>query len=415
LEQCHTETEQCLMVQYCRTLATAFDLGDFLSKTADLVLAHASSADDVIVLLYDDLRQRLTPLSASNCDERQIVGEIPVEPGSSPISRVFDAGDVYLFTDKEADQVARELFGPAAPWSAPPMFLSVPMAIQGTRIGCVLFSRRHPEMFSPRDTVLLREMVDILSLYVYKARTLEMGQKKRFSELVSTLSHELRTPLTYIKGYTTTMLSESDMWSAEACREFLEIIDSEADMMKKLLDDLMESSLIESGFLRIRKGPVLLPRLAHKAVEDAGLNSTKHRFVVVFPHDFPVIEADPNRIRQVLDNLLDNAVKYSPQGGLVVTQGSVEEKVVTISVSDEGIGVAPEHLNRLFEKFYRVKSDLAGIGLGLPVASEIIEKHGGRMWARSTPGKGSTFCFTLPITELSRRARGVELDKATQG
>jgi len=234
--------------------------------------------------------------------------------------------------------------------------------------------------------------------FAFKAETLRQSQEKKYSSLVCTLSHELRTPLTCIKGYATTLLDNNGEWNQKERNEFLKIIDAESDTMKELIDDLMESSMIESGLLSVKKEPVLLARIVEKAVGDARLRTAKHKFIVSIPKNFPVIEADPVRTRQVLDNLLENAIKYSPEGGLIVVQCRVDNREVTVSVADEGVGIAPEHLNRLFEKFYRVKTDLAGTGLGLPVASEIVEKQGGRIWASSTPGKGSTFCFTLPLT-----------------
>ncbi len=113
------------------------------------------------------------------------------------------------------------------------------------------------------------------------------------------------------------------------------------------------------------------------------------------------MDADPDRIVQVLRNLLDNAVKYSPQGGLVVVRGELRESEVVISVADQGIGIAPEYLNRLFERFFRVKTGLGrhvvGSGLGLPIARNVVENHGGRIWAESQVGRGSTFYFTLPL------------------
>ncbi|NIV29377.1 MAG: hypothetical protein GWN58_07670, partial [Anaerolineae bacterium] len=115
---------------------------------------------------------------------------------------------------------------------------------------------------------------------------------------------------------------------------------------------------------------------------------------------FPIVDADPRRIEQVIRNLLDNAFKYSPAGGLVVVRGEVQEREIVISVADQGMGIAPEHLNRLFEKFYRIESGLGrhvvGSGLGLPIARTIVESHGGRIWAESQVGQGSTFYFTLP-------------------
>ena len=113
------------------------------------------------------------------------------------------------------------------------------------------------------------------------------------------------------------------------------------------------------------------------------------------------MDADPQRVTQVLRNLVDNAVKYSPDGGLVVVRGVARPDEVEISVADQGVGIAPEHLNRLFEKFFRVKSGLGrhvvGTGLGLPIARAIVETHGGRIWAESAVGQGTTLFFTIPI------------------
>jgi signal transduction histidine kinase len=155
--------------------------------------------------------------------------------------------------------------------------------------------------------------------------------------------------------------------------------------------------------LRIELQPVRLPRLAQSVVEDLARRSEQHRLVLDFPSDFPIVEADPQRIAQVLRNLLDNALKYSLGGGLVVVRGEVLETEVVISVADQGVGLAPEDLNRLFEKFFRAKTGLSrhvvGSGLGLPIAHTIIESHGGRIWAESTVGEGTTLYFTIPLRD----------------
>jgi signal transduction histidine kinase len=172
-------------------------------------------------------------------------------------------------------------------------------------------------------------------------------------------------------------------------------------VLQELIHDLLESSAIDAGLLRLDPQPVMLHRLIPSLVDEMARRTRRHRFVVDFPRAFPVVEADPTRIDQVLRNLLDNAIKYSPEGGMIVVRGQVEEERVVISVADQGVGIAPEHLNRLFEKFFRVESSLGhhvvGSGLGLPIARTIVEGHGGRIWAESKLGEGSTFYFTLPL------------------
>ena len=144
-----------------------------------------------------------------------------------------------------------------------------------------------------------------------------------------------------------------------------------------------------------------MPRLVEQIVGEMTRRTAKHRFVTSFGTDFPIVQADPRRITQVLRNLLDNAVRYSPNGGLVVVRGQAADEEVIVSVADEGIGIAPEHLNRLFEKFFRVKLPsgykVRGLGLGLPVSRTIVERHGGRIWAESELGKGTTIFFSLPM------------------
>jgi signal transduction histidine kinase len=224
----------------------------------------------------------------------------------------------------------------------------------------------------------------------------------------------MRTPLTAIKGYSTALLMEEATFSPETQREFLQIIDEECDTLQDLIHDLLESSIIDAGFLKIEPQPVMLPRLANGVIEDIAHHSQQYRFLVDFPKHFPVVDVDPRRIEQVLRNLLDNAVKYSPQGGLIVVRGEVHKDEVIISVADQGVGIAPEHLNRLFEKFFRVKSALGrhvvGSGLGLPIARTIVESHGGRIWAESRVGQGSTFYFTLPLKGLSQEVAEQEAE-----
>ncbi|MGI6328922.1 MAG: ATP-binding protein [Dethiobacteria bacterium] len=392
-------------------LVEAFDLDNFLTNTASLLKSFLTGIDAVIVYLYDDSQKQLIPVSISGFPREHVWHHEIEGEHLSVIAQVFKTGKLFVQAGKGTAKALTGCITGDTDCCAKKSLVCVPMDLDdGTRIGCLLFITTVYDKLSPRSLGLFRRIAKILSSFVFKAETLRLSQEKKYSSLVCTLSHELRTPLTCIKGYATTLLDNNGEWSREEGREFLKIIDAESDTMKELIDGLMESSMIESGLFSVKKEPVLLARIVEKAVDDARLRTTKHKFVVSIPKNFPVIEADPARTRQVLDNLLENAIKYSPEGGLIVIQCRIDSREVTVSVADEGVGIAPEHLNRLFEKFYRVKSDLAGTGLGLPVASEIVEKQGGRIWASSTPGKGSTFCFTLPFAGTSS---GINLAKGS--
>ena len=152
--------------------------------------------------------------------------------------------------------------------------------------------------------------------------------------------------------------------------------------------------------LNLELEPVRLQHLAREVAAEIQRRVETHRMIVDLPADFPIVDADPRWIKQVIRNILDNAIKYSPDGGLIVIRGEARPANVVISVADQGIGISPEDLIPLFEKFFRVRSALhyrvVGTGLGLPIARSIIEAHGGRIWVESKVGQGTTVYFSLP-------------------
>jgi len=139
------------------------------------------------------------------------------------------------------------------------------------------------------------------------------------------------------------------------------------------------------------------------------IHSKLHHIVVDFPSAFPIVDADPRRMRQVFRNILDNAIKYSPKGGLIVIRGEVRPTDVVVCVADQGVGISPEDLIPLFDKYFRVKAPtgyhVPGTGLGLPVVRAIVETHGGRIWAESKVGEGTTLCFSVPLQGLNNNNR----------
>jgi len=220
------------------------------------------------------------------------------------------------------------------------------------------------------------------------------------STFVSVISHELKTPVALIKGYAETLRREDADWDPETVRESLDVIGEEADHLTQLIDSLLEASRIQAGGLKLEPTDVYLPRLAEKTVDGFRTQTEIHEFELDFSPDFPPVWGDPQRLREVLSNLVSNAVKYSPEGGTVWVGGRVDAKGVTVYVADQGIGIPPEEQGRIFDRFHRVESGLhrrtEGTGLGLYLVKAIIEAHGGRVWVESAPGRGSIFMFTLP-------------------
>jgi K+-sensing histidine kinase KdpD len=223
-----------------------------------------------------------------------------------------------------------------------------------------------------------------------------------WSEMLAGLSHDLRTPLSCIKGYITTLLREDVSWEPAAEKEFMNIIVEETEHIENLINNLLDSSTFSwKGEVELKKVTVSIPQLINKVLRDKSYHVKNHHYSVLFPEDFPLVEADPSRIEQVLRNLVDNSVKYSEEETKIVIEGKIMPGEIVVSVSDQGIGLTSEHIKWLFEKFFRVTGGIQenkkGIGLGLPFARQIILSHGGRIWADSILNQGTTLYFTLPL------------------
>ncbi len=221
------------------------------------------------------------------------------------------------------------------------------------------------------------------------------------STFVSVISHELKTPVALIKGYASTLRREDANWDRETLSHGLAVIEDETDRLTHLIDSLLTASKLQAEGIRLSTvDAVDMVRLAERVVEGFRTQTTKHQLVLGFPPDMPLVRGDEARLRQVLDNLIGNAIKYSPDGGQVKISGGYDPQVVTISVSDEGVGIPADEQEHVFERFYRVDDALSrqtqGTGLGLYLAQAVVKAHGGMISVESQPGKGSTFHFTLP-------------------
>lgn len=415
------EEQQLLAIlEIAKIVATEQSLDAMIRRLLGCLVERMDVVDAGAILMYDPADGQLAVKAAQGYDFSSLQ-QIRLVPGEAISGKSFESGQVQVYPTPEAVAAARSDMSPVNREAFARAILgveqvqsavSVPLTIGQTELGVlILENRREPHAFRPSELTFLQHVADLVALSIENFRLREelqtaqaLSEANRLkAELISTLAHEMRTPLTSIKGYSTALLMEEASFSPETQREFLEIIDEECDVLQDLIHDLLESSIIDAGFLKLEMQPVVLPRLVQAVVDDFARRSHRHRLVVDFPEDFPLVDADPDRIMQVLRNLLDNAVKYSPDGGLVVVRGEVRPGHVVISVADQGVGIAPEHLNRLFEKFFRIKSGLGrhvvGSGLGLPIARTIVESHGGQIWAESQVGQGSTFYFTIPLGE----------------
>lgn len=292
-------------------------------------------------------------------------------------------------------------------------FLGLPLTVVGRLMGALVFVRYGGPPFTPDHTQLAEfittHVAQLLEHQQLVKRLSSLEAERRLERLqddfVATISHELRTPLGFIKGYATTLLRDDINWDEESRNEFLTIIDEETDRLRELIDNLLDSSRLQSGTLRMEFQPIRLDTM----VRDMALRarSFHENLTIVLKIEATGIQvnADPTRMAQVFDNLLSNATKYAPKSQVFIILNAQGDKA-HIQVKDTGPGIPPDHLRNVFNRFYRVpnqKSSVRGTGLGLFICRRIIDSHEGELWAESEVGKGTTFHITLPCERVDSK------------
>jgi signal transduction histidine kinase len=237
-------------------------------------------------------------------------------------------------------------------------------------------------------------------VYAFRDLTLERKLEEAKSDFIATISHELRTPMTAVLGAATTLLRSDLELPPDQARELLRMIATQATRLSQVTEEVLLASRLDRGELRVEATSVDVDRVVRETLATVQPQLADGLAVELRAGDAGEALGDPDRVQQVLLNLLDNAAKYSPGGGTIVVSTKRVDGSVRVSVADEGIGIPPAEQERIFEKFYRVDPNLtqspAGTGLGLYICRELVERMGGRMEVRSRLGEGSTFAFDLP-------------------
>ncbi|MBI3739406.1 MAG: HAMP domain-containing histidine kinase, partial [Chloroflexi bacterium] len=254
--------------------------------------------------------------------------------------------------------------------------------------------------------ILQNDFLGTVSIFRDITHEVEVDRLK--SEFVATVSHDLRTPMTAIKGYVDVLLMGAAGAINENQSHFLTVVKNNIDRLNILVNDLLDISRIEAGRVILAPQPLDLREVAEDVVADVLRRSQEENKPMALsldaPKTLPRVLGDQERVRQILDNLLDNAYHYTPENGTIkVNIHSLNGTEVQVDVVDNGVGIAPSDHERVFERFYRGEHPFVlatpGTGLGLPIVKELVEMHNGRIWMKSegVPGKGSTFSFTLPV------------------
>ena len=289
--------------------------------------------------------------------------------------------------DEAADFVTRSILG-------------VPLCVKDKVIGAIeVLNKRDKQPFSEDDLSTLTTIAAQAAVAIEKARLFQQ------SDQIADVVHELRTPLTSIVGYSKLLLTaELDLSTHD---QFLEVINREASRLGDMVNDFLDLARLESGRARLAYEPVDVRKVIDDAVaviqpqsEERGL-----KLLLDVPSTLPPVMGDEKRIKQVMLNLASNAIKYNREGGQVRITASADEGAIQIAVEDNGQGIRPEDMDKLFDKFRRIAEtddSAKGTGLGLPITKQLVEVHGGQMKVTSEWGVGSTFAFTLPIAETQK-------------
>jgi signal transduction histidine kinase len=289
------------------------------------------------------------------------------------------------------------------------LLLGLPLNSENGKIGALVFGRFGGPIYSPDQLNLAEFIAAHIAQLLIRQRLVErvanLEAERRLQQLqdsfIANISHELCTPLGFIKGYATTLLREDAKWDDESRREFLTIIDEESDRLRELIDNILDSSRLQVGTLRMSMQQVHLHELVNEAVLRAA-SRYPGLTINLEPCEKLTARVDPLRLTQVFDNLIGNAVKYAP-GSPVQVSLTVNDQKCHIQVIDSGPGISPEHQQHLFERFYRVpdsNNEIHGTGLGLYICREIILAHGGKIEVESELGKGTKFHILFPLNNI---------------
>ncbi len=287
----------------------------------------------------------------------------------------------------------------------------VPLKIEEEMIGVLRFASMKEGFFDDDHVRVAELLAERSAVIVQNARLYEkvmaanrelerLNQVK--TEFVSMVSHELRTPVTAIKGFVDVVLGEDAGPINEQQRKFLRIAHNSIERLSLLISDLLDVSRIESGQLKIILQPVAMDKIIQECFDTyrASIESKQINFELRIEKKIPIVSADESRVKQVIENLLSNAMKFVPQGGFIKMSIDDLGDFVIVSVVDSGVGIKKEDQEKIFSMFYQVDSSLTrkvgGTGLGLAISKAIVEMHGGRIWVESEPGRGSAFRFLIP-------------------
>lgn len=290
-----------------------------------------------------------------------------------------------------------------------PCTLAVPLILNRQFLGALIYIRFGGPSFTAENIQLGKCIAWHISLLIQRQKILETNlilenrnKMLQFQDdFISTLSHDLRTQLGFIKGYTTTLLRNDTKWDPQTQHEFLQVIDNETDQLQRLIDNLLDSARLQSGQMQMFFQPILLDHLLVDIIDRTRLHFPEIQLNLENSTPLRPVQADPNRLTQVFENILVNAAKYAPGKPVLITVEQDGSRAV-IQIEDQGPGISQIDLPHIFERFYRSansQNSVHGTGLGLYICQQIVKAHHGEVAVKSQEGKGTTFSIILPCEQ----------------
>jgi signal transduction histidine kinase len=379
------------LLDVTRTLTSTLDLPALLTTIIDAA-AELTDTEAASILLLDANTGQLRFEATSNVDWPHM-GDITVPIEGSLAGAVFKSRQPVVIADASSDPrhfrrvdqqtsfVTRSILG-------------VPLIHKDTPFGVLqALNKRDGESFTDSDVVTLETLAAQAAVAIVNARLFQQ------SDLIAEMVHEIRTPLAALTA-TSHLLMRTDL-PAERRAEFIHNLREETDRLARMTTEFLDLARLESGRARFERELFDLTELAHECVAVV-MPQADDKQVAIHEHMFglPPVRGDRSKVKQVLLNLLTNAIKYNREGGNIYATGQVQDRLVNVTVRDTGKGIPADSLPRIFEKFYRVPDTegwTQGTGLGLAIAKRIVESHGGKMTVDSAVNMGTTFTFTLPV------------------
>ena len=390
-----------------RELTSTVALEPLLRKIVALA-AELTDSEGASILLRDTHSGELRFRAAAGAPPGQLA-DIPVPIEGSIAGTVLTSGEPLIVPDARADPRHYGEVGEQTGLEIRSL-LAVPLQVKERRIGVLeAVNRRGDQGFSPDDVATLMALAAQAAVAIENARLVgalqeandRLGQLDRLkSQFIAIASHELRTPLSLILLYAAVLRQQLE----DAAGTQLDAVQRAAMRLKNIIDTMLNLRYLETGQMDLRPIRFDLRAEVEEACEDyRGLAETSELMLVVdLPDEEVVVRADREKMRVVLDNLISNAVKFTPPGGRVRVAVCRRGDEVEVSVADTGVGIPPQELERIFDRFYQVEGHLTrrhgGMGLGLSIVKELVDLHGGRVWAESDLGQGSRFVVVLPAT-----------------